>query len=169
VTCVKCRRRFCFRHRVEWHETITCAEYDRFQANPQGFRSQFELENERAERERAAEAKRRREQEDSDQRLAQSLLAEDQREAARRQAERERQVRVQRERQEQALREAERQEAEEARRRMLQEAERKRTQELANLQTISRTTKNCPSCKWPIEKNQGWWVSLKCHLRSGVR
>jgi hypothetical protein len=156
VTCVDCGNRFCFRHRVAWHETLTCDEYDHFLADPREFRSQFELENERVERERAEEARRRRAQEEEDRRLAQSLLEADQQEEVQRRAEQEQREREKRERLERARLEEERQRKEEARRRMRLEAERKRREEQANIDTISRTTKNCPMCKWPIEKNLGW-------------
>ncbi|CAF0998997.1 unnamed protein product [Didymodactylos carnosus] len=28
MTCVKCHRKTCFEHKVEWHEGLTCAQYD---------------------------------------------------------------------------------------------------------------------------------------------
>ncbi|CAF0892226.1 unnamed protein product [Didymodactylos carnosus] len=28
VKCVKCNRKTCFNHKTEWHEGLTCAEYD---------------------------------------------------------------------------------------------------------------------------------------------
>jgi hypothetical protein len=156
VTCVNCGGRFCFRHHVPWHETLTCDEYNRFLADPGGFRSQFELENERVEQERAEQELVRQAQEEEDRRLAQSLLEADQQEEARRVAEQEQREREGRERLERARLEEERKQAEEARRKMQLEAERKRKEEQANLATISRTTKNCPKCKSPIEKNLGW-------------
>jgi IBR domain, a half RING-finger domain len=159
VTCVGCRNRSCFRHRVAWHENLTCADYDRFLLDPDNFRSQLDIDNERIERELAEEAKRRREQEESDMRYVQSLLDTEEREAARARAVQERQARERREREERAILEARRRQADEQRRRMREEAERKRREEQANLNTIARTTKNCPSCGWAIEKNSGWYVS----------
>jgi hypothetical protein len=42
----------------------------------------------------------------------------------------------------------------------------RRAQELrASKETIERTTKPCPKCKWNIEKNGGWYVSSIRHGR----
>jgi hypothetical protein len=156
VTCAKCNGRFCFTHRVAWHEDLTCAEYDAFLADPRGFRSRREIENERAERENREHRRLRRTQEEADSRVARGLLEEEQRGEERRRAEVRRREREERERAERERRREERRVMEERRRRMQIEAERKRREEQANLDTISRTTKNCPRCKWPIEKNHGW-------------
>lgn len=45
---------------------MSCDEYDRSLADPVKFRSAFELENERVDREREAEERRRREMEAAD-------------------------------------------------------------------------------------------------------
>jgi len=161
VRCVKCGGRFCFQHRVVWHETLSCTEYDRFLANPRGFRSTFELENEKVEQERAAEERRRRAQEERDAEYAQTLMADEQREEAKRRADAEKQARRERENRERKKREEEQKKQREQRRQMEEEANRKRRQEAANLRTIEATTKKCPnrSCGWPIEKNDGWYDS----------
>lgn len=156
VTCYNCRKRFCFRHKVLWHKTLSCEEYDQFIASPHNFKSRFEMENEKADRQRETEARLRAEREERDRLYAQNLLDEEQREEARRQATRERQGRELRERRERERRDLERKQAEEAKRQMREDAEKKKREEEANLQTIDRTTKNCPRCKWPIEKNGGW-------------
>jgi hypothetical protein len=159
VTCAKCRRRFCFAHRVAWHETLSCAEYDRFLANPRGFRSQLEIDNERVELEHKEHQRLRREQEEADQLFARGMLEADQRQEAEQQARIERKEREKRERAEAENLARERKAAEEKRKKMQMEAERKAREEQANLDTISRTTKPCPKCKWPIEKNLGWYVA----------
>lgn len=156
VRCVKCAFKFCFRHQVSWHEQLSCEEYEEFREDPVNFRSRVGRENEEAERVRAAEEEARRQQEEADRRFAQTLLEAEQKEEARRQAERERIEREKREKVEREKREAERlakQQAEEALRR---EAERKKMEESLSQQTVQRTTKQCPGCKWPIEKNNGW-------------
>ncbi|KAK0639136.1 hypothetical protein B0T16DRAFT_338565 [Cercophora newfieldiana] len=38
VTCRTCGKQSCFRHKVAWHETLSCAEYDAFLKDPKGFR-----------------------------------------------------------------------------------------------------------------------------------
>jgi hypothetical protein len=49
ITCTQCKRRSCFQHREEWHESMSCEEYDAFRKDPMNFRSQFDLDNERVE------------------------------------------------------------------------------------------------------------------------
>jgi hypothetical protein len=158
VTCAGCRQRHCFRHRVAWHETMSCVEYDRFLADPENFRSAFELENERVERVREAEERCRREMEAADFQFAKSLIEDE--EAKLRAEERAREeeaARVEAERL-RAEREAAQRKAEAAARAKAAEDVRRRAKEnTASEVTVKRTTKKCPGCSWPIEKNNGWW------------
>jgi hypothetical protein len=156
VTCFGCRNKFCFNHKVTWHQTLSCQEYDQFLANPRGFKSRIDLANEEAALEHQRQAQQRAAQEEQDRIFVQSLLDAEEREEARRQAELQRQQRELDDRRERERLERERKQAEEVRRRMEGEAEKKRQEESANLQTIGRTTRNCPNCAWPIEKNGGW-------------
>ena len=148
VRCVRCHYKFCFRHQREWHEQLTCEEYDAFLEDPGHFRSRLEIENEEVEQHQAEQRTVRRQQEEADRMYAQSLLDADQQEEARRQEQRER---------------AKRQRAEEERaakelkaKQMRNEAERRKIEEDRSLATIKKTTKQCPGCSWPIEKNKGW-------------
>ncbi|KAF2667102.1 hypothetical protein BT63DRAFT_427519 [Microthyrium microscopicum] len=163
IRCIGCKQQFCFHHKVPWHETLSCEEYDEFLADPDNFQSRLELQNEQNEKSQREVERIRREQEEADQRFAQSLMAQDEREEAQRQAERDRKARLERDRREQARREAERQKAEAARQQIRREAEKKAKEEQANLRTIARTTKKCPKCTWPIEKNDGC-AHMTCKL-----
>ena len=148
MTCRLCGHRSCFHHKVAWHQNLACGEYDMLLADPANFRSRFDIENEEAEKAAAA----RQAQEDADRVLAQSLLAEDQRVVAEERAARERAKREEMEAAERAER-AERQ----ARDREMREAvARKQREESASTRTVGSTTKPCPGCKAPIEKNEGW-------------
>ena len=147
VTCSLCNHRSCYRHHVAWHENLTCDEYDLLQADPENFRSRFELANEEAEQ----LAEMRRIQEDADRVYAQSLLAADQQELDRQRREREERERREREARERARAE-ERRKAEEMRQLL---ARRKREEEQSQ-RTVSLTTKPCPGCGWSIEKRDGW-------------
>ncbi|KAK3386619.1 hypothetical protein B0H63DRAFT_493359 [Podospora didyma] len=148
VICLKCNHRSCFHHRVAWHENLTCDEYDALQADPLNFRSRFELENELAEQEAAA----RRAQEEADREFAKTLLEEEQR--AIDQEIMEREERAQKERQE---RERQEREVREIKARKEREAAAKRqAEDLASATKVKSTTKPCPGCKAPIEKNSGW-------------
>ncbi len=158
VSCIGCRQRFCFHHRVPWerHETLSCDEYDAYLADPVHFRSRYELAVEEALNEFATIQLVRRAQEEEDLAFAQTLVAAEEREEAERQAEIQRQARMEEERQERARREEESRRAEAERSRRAKEILRHRREEQANMQTIKKTTKDCPQCKWPIEKISGW-------------
>jgi len=157
VTCIGCRRKYCFRHHVLWHETLSCEEYDRFLADPDGFRSAFDVENERMEREREAEKRLRREQEVFDHRLAQSLLEDKEARAeAEARARTEQAVRAEAERREAEKRAAKQRADAAARAQASKDAKRRVKENNASVALVKRTTKNCPGCGWPIEKNQGW-------------
>ena len=72
--------------------------------------------------------------------------------------------RVEREEQERVERERREREEKEARvaegRRMREEAQRRKEEEEASSRTVGMTTKPCPGCQAPIEKNAGWYVQL---------
>ncbi|KAL2179715.1 uncharacterized protein P884DRAFT_282941 [Thermothelomyces heterothallicus CBS 202.75] len=134
VTCRLCSHRSCFHHKVAWHENLTCDEYDSLLADPVNFRSRFDAANEEAEKAAAA----RRAQEDADRAFAQALAAEERRALVRQRAERE--EREKREKREHEMREL---------------ALRRKQDEEASLRTVGTTTKPCPGCRAPIEKNAG--------------
>ncbi|KAF5582679.1 RING finger Dorfin [Fusarium pseudoanthophilum] len=81
VVCIKCNHRSCFRHGVNWHEDLSCDEYDRLQEDPE-FRSYLELENERWEEAQAAQEA----QEEADRDVARRLAAEENAETERQEA-----------------------------------------------------------------------------------
>lgn len=178
VVCIKCSHRSCFRHGVNWHEDLSCEEYDRLQEDPD-FRGHLELENERWSKAQAAQAA----QEEADRDLARRFVAKEkakikrqeaqdqrekerererqrnqerQRERAReRQKNQERQRELERERQERqrALREkASAQKAADERRQI---AARRKIEEAKSIATLRATTKPCGGCGWAIEKNSG--------------
>jgi flagellar biosynthesis GTPase FlhF len=155
VTCIGCQKKFCFKHKIAWHDNLGCDEYDQFLANPRGFKSRLDLENERVERERIEEQERLKREEEASRAYLQKLLEGEELEKARRQAEVERVAQAERERQERVRQENKARRAEEARHKLEKEALQRQKNEEENLRTIERTTKNCPSCSWPIEKNNG--------------
>ena len=157
VTCGNCNHKYCFRHRTAWHETMSCDEYDRFLEDPISFRSAFELENERVERESEAKKRRRRKREDADFRFAQNLLEDEEaRFEAERRARRDRAAREETERLK-AERRTEMKKAEAAARaKVAKEVARRAKENASSEATVRRTTKDCPKCRSPIEKNDGW-------------
>jgi hypothetical protein len=145
IRCLNCGFRSCFRHSVPWHDRLTCDEYDEMLQDPDGFRSAIDRDDE------VARVVKRR-QEEEDEAIARDM---DQRE---RQVEQDRQRQVH----EEELRRARAEQAEARRMReeleMAQKREaikQRREEEILSLQTVQVTTKPCPGCRWPIEKNQG--------------
>ncbi|KAK0634033.1 hypothetical protein B0T14DRAFT_508265 [Immersiella caudata] len=165
VTCVGCGQKHCFRHRVAWHETMSCVEYDRFLADPENFRSAFELENERVEQEREAEERRRRKMQAADFQFAKNLVEDERVKAEAEERDRkEEAARVVAERL-RAEREAAQRKAEAAARaKAAENAKRRAKENTASEATVKRTTKKCPGCSWPIEKNSGCahMTCIKC-------
>jgi hypothetical protein len=145
VSCRLCAHRSCFHHKVAWHENLTCEEYDALLVDPVNFRSRFDIENEEA----AQAAAARRAQEDADRVFAQGLLAEEQRVVAEERAERERKRREE-------VEQRERVEREKREKEMRESAVRRKREEEASCRTVGSTTKPCPGCQAPIEKNEGW-------------
>ncbi|KAF5699902.1 hypothetical protein FGLOB1_11098 [Fusarium globosum] len=123
VVCIKCNHRSCFRHGVNWHEDLSCDEYDRLQEDPE-FRSYMELENERWEEAQAAQEA----QEEADLDVARRLEAEENAEIERQEA----QDRRAREREREREQELERQRNQERQRELAREKQRnqQRQQEL---------------------------------------
>ncbi|KAJ2896838.1 hypothetical protein MKZ38_005137 [Zalerion maritima] len=156
VACIVCGHRACFTHKVPWHHTMSCDEYDNFIASPETFRSQFDLENERVAQEAENKRLERMAQEEMDRAYAQQLMAEEEeREENERQAQIEREERELRMEAERARIEEERRQREEERLRMVEEAAKRQREEGMSQTTISRITKPCPNCSRPIEKNDG--------------
>ncbi|KAM7206444.1 hypothetical protein V8F20_002793 [Naviculisporaceae sp. PSN 640] len=147
VVCMLCNARSCFYHKSVWHENLSCEEYDALQQDPLNFRSRYEMENEAAEE----EMRRRRMQEDADRAFAQSLLDEETRERERERLEQERKERERKERQERERREKKGMEL----RKQRELAAKRKKEEEASVKKIGMTTKPCPKCEAPIEKNKG--------------
>lgn len=147
VVCARCGARSCFAHRVAWHGSMGCDEYDALRADPENFRSRFEVENEAAE-----EAERaRRAREEADRAYAVSLAEELRAEEVARQEGVARRAWEREEREERAR--AEKRRAAQA---MRAEVARKKREEEESMRTVARTTKPCPGCGWAIEKISGW-------------
>ncbi|KAF5684243.1 hypothetical protein FDENT_6812 [Fusarium denticulatum] len=174
VICIKCNHRSCFRHGVNWHEDLSCDEYDQLQEDPE-FRSYLELENEMWEEAQAAQEA----QEEADRDIARRLAAEENAEAERQEAqdrivrEREREIQrnqeKQREQKREKQREQERQRNQERQRSLREKASprnaaeerrkiaaRKREEETKSNATLRATSKPCGGCGWAIEKSFGW-------------
>ncbi|KAK4444404.1 hypothetical protein QBC34DRAFT_360110 [Podospora aff. communis PSN243] len=133
VTCKSCDQRACFRHKVKWHEDMTCDEYDAFLKNPHDYRSWWGRIS--------ASMAARRKQEEEDRAYAQKLTSEG--------AERERA----RKRREQEKREQQEKKARLELMKMV--AIKKQKEEEASAATVKKTTKPCPGCKAPIERTDG--------------
>jgi hypothetical protein len=99
----------------------------------------------------------RQAQEDADRVFAQGLVARERRAAGEERAAKERERREKREREERRERERrERVEREERERVVREAAVRRKREEEESLRVVGSTTKPCPGCQAPIEKNEGW-------------
>jgi hypothetical protein len=128
--------------------------------NPDGFKSAIERDDEAA-------ALALNQQHEADERMARELEAQDrQEEEDRQRAAHERELRIAREAR---AAEAERkrlEKSEQEKSKRLEEIKRRKRQEELSLKTVQSTTKNCPGCRWPIEKNHGCsHMTCKYHKR----
>lgn len=193
VRCRACGFRSCFKHSIEWHDRLTCDEYDEMRRDPGGFQSVRDREE--ADMEMAMKL-----QHEEDRILAQELVDCDRREEEERQRRRhEEQKRIERANQEaeiarrqreaEATRRLQQQQEEQTRQRIAEEKralqarqeaaarqkadderaarqeaiKRQKREEAASLAKIQETTKSCPNCSWPIEKNDGCdHMTCKC-------
>ncbi|KAF4631885.1 hypothetical protein G7Y89_g6245 [Cudoniella acicularis] len=162
VECPNCRFRSCFTHNIPWHKGMTCEEYDRMLEDPDGFQTERDRENEALEAERRnleVFQEARRQQEEEDRRVARELSQQDQLAEQDRQKQRhEEQIRYEeRKRRERAQqqRDAERRKQAQEQAQQREEIKRRQREEKASRDIVQRTTKQCPGCRWPIEKNDG--------------
>lgn len=121
---------------------MTCAEYDSFLADPDNFTSSVDKSN--AELEASQQLQKL-----EDEKVARDLIHKQRLDEQRRQRERHREERE---------REREGQREEAKKKRFIwdrEEAKRKIKEEKASLKVVEKTTKRCPGCQWPIEKNEG--------------
>ncbi|KAL4946806.1 hypothetical protein BDV06DRAFT_635 [Aspergillus oleicola] len=178
VRCLNCAAESCFKHAIKWHDGFTCDEYDAVLWDPDSYRSiKAKNDGNNAERPESlsktkmAKAKKK-------ERSRQETLHESLKKAARKKQEEEA-ARVQEEKRAQAKADAEAAAAAEAAR-AVQEGEnveeesetsqedvkddfkekidmlKKRMREVElSMKMVEKTTKRCPGCQWPIEKNEG--------------
>lgn len=132
VTCNECGNRICFRHNVTWHQGWTCDEYEVLMKDSSA-KSKFEKDNEEWKAQQI-ELQQREFRGSNYRRLSFENRAQKQR------------------RDQRVRRESEHEHADLVRKRA---AQRKKEEELNN-KCIMKTTKSCPGCSWPIEKNGGW-------------
>ncbi|KAF5679109.1 RING finger Dorfin [Fusarium circinatum] len=137
VVCIKCNHRSCFRHGVNWHEDLSCEEYDRLQDDPE-FRSYLELENERWEEAQAAQEAQEEVDRDVARRLAAEEIAETERQEAQARRARERERERERERHREQERERETQQRQRERAHERQRNEERQREQKRERQEIQR-------------------------------
>ncbi|KAI9374733.1 hypothetical protein BJX61DRAFT_264988 [Aspergillus egyptiacus] len=160
VRCLECGVVSCFRHSIKWHDEFTCDEYDAVLWDPDSYK---EIKAKNANRvalkleyiskgdlERAKKAEQAR----------QKGLHDAQKEAARAAQEQiAAQVRAEKE-----AEEANQENKDDFREKWETLKRRIREVELS-VSMVEKTTKRCPGCRWPIEKNEGCdhMTCIKCH------
>lgn len=175
VRCLNCGFRSCFVHSGPWHSGFTCDEYNDMLKNPDQYqtardRENFDLEMTRRlqeeqdsdaareisgrDKRKEEERQRRRHNEEKEKaRVAQLMEAKIKRKEHQ-QAEKEERERVEELRRVEKAKRKQEKMRKETQERVLKEARRQMENELS-IQTMKQTTKQCPGCKWPIEKNKG--------------
>ena len=146
IRCLNCGSRSCFRHSVPWHDRLTCEEYEEMLQDPDGFQSAIDKDDDAA-----ALVKRLQEQEDE--MFARSLDQRDKRAEQDRQKQRHEEERRRARAAQQA--ESERKKVEQERARQREELKRRAREDKLSVEKVHATTKPCPGCRWPIEKNEG--------------
>ncbi|KAL4960814.1 E3 ubiquitin-protein ligase [Aspergillus stella-maris] len=178
VRCLNCAAESCFKHAIKWHNEFTCDEYDAVLWDPDSYRS-IKAKNAGSATEwpeflsKTKMAKAKKKEQARQEKLHESL-----KKAARKKQEEEA-ARIREEKKAQAKADAEAAAAAEASR--VQEAEtieeeeseasaedikddfkekidmlKKRMREVElSMKMVEETTKRCPGCQWPIEKNEG--------------
>ncbi|KAH8804543.1 hypothetical protein F5884DRAFT_754151 [Xylogone sp. PMI_703] len=146
MRCLQCGHRSCFRHSVPWHERLTCEQYESLLKDPENFNIGADVEDPSLEKLMKAQ------EENNDQLLAEELARQKQVHAVERQ-------RAKRKQQEEAERKREelekKKKLENDRKKMIEDIKRRQKEDELSLQTVQATTKQCPNCQWPIEKNDG--------------
>ncbi|OBT67818.1 hypothetical protein VE03_02421 [Pseudogymnoascus sp. 23342-1-I1] len=155
IRCLNCGSRSCFVHQAAWHERLTCEEYDEMLRDPDGFQSSRSREDE------AIDLAREMQDQEAERLARQTSLRDKQAEQNRqrqRHADARRRAKAEQEA-EKARRQLEQQRAkkqlEQERARIKAELKRKVEEEKLSLAKIQKTTKQCPKCHRPIEKNEG--------------
>ncbi|KAL4745677.1 hypothetical protein BDW72DRAFT_186260 [Aspergillus terricola var. indicus] len=177
VVCFNCSAESCFKHAIKWHDGFSCEEYDAVLWDPDSYKAIKEknggsirpnveyLSKKNMQRAKKKEQKR------------QNKLHEAQKMAARKRQEEE----AARVREKKALEQAQ---AEAAQRQEEEEEEPETTKEEVkddfkekiemlkrrmrevelSMKKVEETTKRCPGCQWPIEKNDGCdhMTCIKC-------
>ncbi|KAL4972152.1 hypothetical protein BDW66DRAFT_9506 [Aspergillus desertorum] len=167
VHCFNCSAQSCFKHAIKWHDGFTCDEYDAMLWDPDSYKAIRERNGgstrpnvEYLDKENMQRAKRKEQ-------ARQNKLHEAQKKAARkRQEEEAARVREEKKVLEQAQAEAtQRQEKEDEEtieeevkddfKEKIEMLKRRMREVELSMKKVEETTKRCPGCQWPIEKNDG--------------
>lgn len=175
VRCLNCGFQSCFVHSGPWHSGFTCDEYNDMLQNPDQYQSARDRENcdlemtKRLQQEhdldaaqeissrdkrKEEERQRRRHNEEREKARAAQLMEAEIRRKEKQQAETEERQRVEEQRRVEKAKTQAAKMRKQTQERALMEARRQRENELS-IQTMKQTTKQCPGCRWPIEKNRG--------------
>ncbi|KAL4949803.1 hypothetical protein BDW69DRAFT_68673 [Aspergillus filifer] len=186
VRCLNCAAESCFKHAIKWHNDFTCDEYDAVLWDPDSYRS-IKAKNAGSATEwpeflsKTKMAKAKKKEQSRQEKVHESL-----KKAARKKQEEEA-ARIREEKKAQAKADAEAAATESFRAQETENVEeeesetsaedvkddfkekidmlKKRMREVElSMKMVEETTKRCPGCQWPIEKNEGCdhMTCIKC-------
>ncbi|KAL5044156.1 hypothetical protein BDW71DRAFT_186436 [Aspergillus fruticulosus] len=176
VQCFNCSAGSCFKHAIKWHDGFTCEEYDAVLWDPDSYKAIREKNGGSTRPNVECLSKKGMQRMKKKEQTRQNKLHEAQKKAARkRQEEEAARVREEKKALEQAQAEASQRQDEEDEETIEEEVKddfkekiemlKRRMREVElSMKKVEETTKRCPGCQWPIEKNDGCdhMTCIKC-------
>ncbi|KAL3433680.1 hypothetical protein BDV09DRAFT_196483 [Aspergillus tetrazonus] len=176
VICYNCSAQSCFKHAIKWHDGFSCDEYDAVLWDPDSYRAMKEKNGGSTRPNVEYLSKKNMKRAKFKEQRRQYKMHEAQKTAARKRQEEEA-ARVREKRAlEQAQAEAAQGQEEENDEPIEEEVKddfkekiemlKRRMREVElSMKKVEETTKRCPGCQWPIEKNDGCdhMTCIKCH------
>ncbi|KAL4999178.1 hypothetical protein BDV10DRAFT_58729 [Aspergillus recurvatus] len=175
VQCFNCSAQSCFKHAIKWHDGFTCDEYDAVLWDPDSYKAIREKNGGSPRPNVEYLSKKSMQRAKKKEQARQSKLHEAQKKAARRRQEEAARVREEKKALERAQTEAAQtqetededtieEEVKDDFKEKIEMLKRRMREVELSMKKVEETTKRCPGCQWPIEKNDGCdhMTCIKC-------
>ncbi|KAL4813415.1 hypothetical protein BDW67DRAFT_187674 [Aspergillus spinulosporus] len=176
VTCFNCSAESCFKHAIKWHSGFSCDEYDALLWDPDSYKAIKEKNGGSTRPNVEHLSKKDMQRAKKKEQKRQNKLHEAQKKAARKRQEEE----AARVREKEALEQAQvesaqgqeeedeeptEEEVKDDFKEKIETLKRRMREVELSMKKVEETTKRCPGCQWPIEKNDGCdhMTCIKCH------